>query len=66
MLAARAMRNSASTSIHRQCEFDVALYSGMREGEQYDLVWPDVTFEIKECTARDSKEQNLQTGSPHR
>ena len=41
--------------IHRQCEFDVALYSGMREGEQYDLVWPDVTFEIKECTARDTK-----------
>jgi integrase len=41
--------------IHRQCEFDVALYSGMREGEQYDLVWPDVTYEIKECTARDTK-----------
>ena len=41
--------------IHRQCEFDVALYSGMREAEQYDLVWPDVTFEIKECTARHTK-----------
>lgn len=41
--------------IHRQCEFDVALYSGMREGEQYDLVWPDVVYEIKECTARDTK-----------
>jgi integrase len=41
--------------IHRQCEFDVALYSGMREGEQYDLEWSDVTFEIKECTARNTK-----------
>jgi integrase len=41
--------------IHRQCEFDVALYSGMREGEQYDLVWDDVNYEIKECTARDTK-----------
>jgi integrase len=41
--------------IHRQCEFDVALYSGMREGEQYDLVWEDVKYEIKECTARDTK-----------
>ena len=41
--------------IHRICEFDVALYTGMREGEQYDLVWPDVTYEIKECTARDTK-----------
>lgn len=41
--------------IHRICEFDVALDSGMRQGEQYDLVWPDVTYEIKECTARDTK-----------
>ena len=41
--------------IHRICEFDVALYTGMREGEQYDLVWSDVTYEIKECTARDTK-----------
>jgi site-specific recombinase XerD len=41
--------------IHRQCEFDVALYTGMREGEQYDLVWEDVNFETKEATARDTK-----------
>jgi integrase len=41
--------------IHRICEFDVGLYTGMREGEQYDLVWPDVNYEIKECTARDTK-----------
>jgi integrase len=41
--------------IHRICEFDVALDTGMREGEQYDVLWPDVTYEIKECTARDTK-----------
>ena len=41
--------------IHRQCEFDVSLYSGMREGEQYDLVWEDVNFETREATARDTK-----------
>jgi integrase len=41
--------------IHRQCELDVALYSGMRESEQYDLVWEDVSFETKEAIARDTK-----------
>jgi integrase len=41
--------------IHRKCEFDVALFSGMRKGEQYDLLWDDVNYEIKECTARDTK-----------
>jgi integrase len=41
--------------IHRHCEFDVALFSGMREGEQYDLTWEDVNFETKEVTARDTK-----------
>jgi integrase len=41
--------------IHRQCEFDVALFSGMREGEQYDLTWDDVNFETKEATTRDTK-----------
>jgi integrase len=41
--------------IHRICEFDTALYSGMREGEQYNLVWPDVNYETKEATARDTK-----------
>ncbi|MDP9051504.1 MAG: site-specific integrase [Acidobacteriota bacterium] len=41
--------------IHRICEFDVALDSGMRESEQYDLLRPDITYEIKELTARDTK-----------
>ena len=41
--------------IHRICEFEVALNSGMREGEQYNLVWDDVNFEMKECTARNTK-----------
>lgn len=41
--------------IHRQCEFDVALYTGMRESEQYDLAWDDANFETKEAIARDTK-----------
>lgn len=41
--------------VHRVCEFDVALFTGMREGEQYDLVWDDVSFETKEAIARDTK-----------
>jgi integrase len=41
--------------IHRQCEFDTALFSGMREGEQYGVVWNDVSFETKEAIARDPK-----------
>jgi integrase len=41
--------------IHRICEFDVALDTGMRESEQYDLLRPDITYEIKELTARDTK-----------
>jgi integrase len=41
--------------IHRVCEFDVALFAGMREGEQYDLTWDDVNFETKEATARHTK-----------
>jgi integrase len=27
----------------------------MRKGEQYDLLWDDVNYEIRECTARDTK-----------
>lgn len=41
--------------IHRVCEFDVALFAGMREGEQYDLTWDDVNFETKEAIARHTK-----------
>ncbi|MDP9049242.1 MAG: site-specific integrase [Acidobacteriota bacterium] len=41
--------------IHRICEFDLALFSGMREGEQYDLVWDDVNYETREATARNTK-----------
>jgi integrase len=41
--------------LHRIYELDVALGSGMRKGEQYSLVWPDVHFDIGELIARDTK-----------
>jgi site-specific recombinase XerD len=41
--------------LHRIYEFDIALKTGMRKGEQYSLVWPDVHFDRAEITARDTK-----------
>ena len=41
--------------IHRVCEFEVALGTGMRRGEQYGLTWDDVDFNRREVTARDTK-----------
>jgi integrase len=41
--------------LHRIYELDVALGTGMRKGEQYSLVWPDVHFDIGELIARDTK-----------
>jgi site-specific recombinase XerD len=36
-------------------EFDIALHTGMRCSEQYDLKWPDVNFETRTITIRLSK-----------
>jgi integrase len=41
--------------LHRIYEFEVALGTGMRKGEQYGLTWEDVDFESKEITAWDTK-----------
>jgi integrase len=41
--------------LHRIYELDVALGTGMRKGEQYNLTWPDIDFEHGELLARDTK-----------
>jgi len=41
--------------LHRIYELDVSLGSGMRKGEQYGIVWPDVNFDDRTITARDTK-----------
>ncbi|MBB5331780.1 tyrosine-type recombinase/integrase [Tunturiibacter gelidoferens] len=41
--------------LHRIYELDVAIGTGMRKGEQYSLVWPDVHLEKGELVARDTK-----------
>jgi integrase len=41
--------------LHRIYELDVAIGTGMRKGEQYSLVWPDVDLEKGELIARDTK-----------
>jgi integrase len=41
--------------LHRIYELDVALGTGMRKGEQYSLVWPDVHFDVGELIAKDTK-----------
>jgi integrase len=41
--------------LHRIYELDIALGTGMRKGEQYNLTWPDINFEITELVARDTK-----------
>jgi integrase len=41
--------------LHRIHELTVGLGTGMRKGEQYGLLWPDVNFERREIIARDTK-----------
>ena len=41
--------------MHRICELDVALGTGMRKGEQYGLRWRDVDFSRRVLTLRDTK-----------
>jgi integrase len=41
--------------MHRIHELTVGLGTGMRKGEQYGLVWPDVVFDRREIIARDTK-----------
>jgi integrase len=41
--------------IHRICELNVALGTGMRKGEQYGLTWENVDFEAHEITIKDTK-----------
>ena len=41
--------------LHRICELDVALGTGMRKGEQYGLRWGDVDFDRRIITLRDTK-----------
>ena len=40
---------------HRICEFDVALGTGMRKGEQYGLKSSDVDFDQRVITLQDTK-----------
>jgi site-specific recombinase XerD len=39
----------------RLLEFDVSIRSGMRRSEQYNLIWPDVSFERKTMRLRKTK-----------
>ncbi|MBS1798949.1 MAG: site-specific integrase [Acidobacteria bacterium] len=41
--------------LHRIYEFEVALKTGMRKGEQYGLTWDDVDFHAKEILLRNTK-----------
>ncbi|MBB5345717.1 tyrosine-type recombinase/integrase [Tunturibacter empetritectus] len=48
--------------IHRLCEFEITLMTGMRKTEQYSLTWgPDVNFETKELTLRETKNGTWRT-----
>jgi site-specific recombinase XerD len=42
-------------AIHRMLEFDVSIRSGMRRSEQYNLRWPDVSFERRTMRLRKTK-----------
>ncbi len=39
----------------REPELDLALYSGMRRGEQWGLEWSSVDFQVQQLTIRDGK-----------
>jgi integrase len=41
--------------LHGIHELTVGIGTGMRKSEQYDLRWPDVDFQRREITARDTK-----------
>jgi len=41
--------------IHHVCEFDIALTSGMRKGEQYGLQWPRVDLKGRTAVLVDTK-----------
>jgi integrase len=43
----------------REAEFDLALYTGMRRGEQYGLRWGDVDFERHQLTIPRSKNGSM-------
>jgi integrase len=47
--------------IHRICELDVALDTGMRESEQYGLTWDRVVFETKEIHLPKTKNGDART-----
>jgi integrase len=47
--------------IHRICELDVALDTGMRESEQYGLTWDRVVFEAKEIHLPKTKNGDART-----
>jgi site-specific recombinase XerD len=48
--------------IHRLCEFEITLMTGMRKSEQYSLTWgPDVNFETKVLTLRETKNGTSRT-----
>lgn len=46
---------------HRIYELDIALGTGMRKGEQYGLTWPDIDFDRKVITLRDTKNGSSRT-----
>jgi integrase len=47
--------------IHRVCELDVALGTGMRKGEQYNLRWSDVDFTRRVIVLKDTKNGTSRT-----
>ena len=46
---------------HRISELDIALGTGMRKGEQYGLCWPDIDFDRRVITLRDTKNGSSRT-----
>jgi integrase len=45
----------ANRQRHHLCEFVIALHSGMRKGEQYGLVWPEVETKSRHIHVKESK-----------
>ena len=46
--------------LHRIYELDIALGTGMRKDEQYGLTWPDIDFDRRVITLRNTKNQSGQ------